>query len=231
MVESPLPLEARNISKCYQLGDSQVMALAPLATFQARPGESIALVGRSGSGKSTLLHVLGGLDLPSAGTVLVDGIDMVAASTVERAQIRAERIGFVFQAFHLIEELSTLDNVALVMRYVRHPPSKAAREQRATALLTEVGLGHRLNHRVSRLSGGERQRVAIARALANNPGILIADEPTGNLDSLTGQDILTLLLSLPQKGRILLMATHSQQVADQCSRRLTMLDGRLQEDA
>ena len=224
-------IEGRDLVKRYRLGEAEVNAVNGISRFCARAGESIALLGRSGSGKSSLLHMLGGLERPTEGTVHIDGLSLYEAPESQRARLRAERIGFVFQAFHLVSELTAHDNIELVMRYISKPLPPKVRASQADVLLAKVGLDHRRHHRVTRLSGGERQRVAIARALANDPGIIIADEPTGNLDSATGDEVLELLFGQVTEGRTLIVATHSVQVAERCGKRCTITDGRLEEDA
>jgi ABC-type lipoprotein export system ATPase subunit len=189
-------------------------------------GEFLALRGASGAGKSTLLHLLGGLDLPNAGEISFDGTDLRALSARALAQWRNRRVGFIFQAYHLLPELSALENVALPARVARTAPAEAAR--RAAALLERVGLAQRLEHRPYELSGGEQQRVAIARALVNEPDLILADEPTGNLDSHTGADIIQLLQALRQERQAtFIMATHDAHIAARARRVLELADGQL----
>jgi ABC-type lipoprotein export system ATPase subunit len=191
-------------------------------------GEFLALRGASGAGKSTLLHLLGGLDLPSAGEIRFDGADLRAFSARALAQLRNRRVGFIFQAYHLLPELSALENVMLPARMARTTPSKAA--ERANDLLKRVGLGERTEHRPSELSGGEQQRVAIARAMVNEPDLILADEPTGNLDSHTGSEIITLLESLRAERNVtFIMATHDASIAARAPRVLQLADGQFAE--
>jgi ABC-type lipoprotein export system ATPase subunit len=189
-------------------------------------GEFLALRGASGAGKSTLLHLLGGLDLPNAGEISFDGTDLRALSARALAQWRNGRVGFIFQAYHLLPELSALENVALPARIARTAPAEAA--GRAAALLERVGLAQRLEHRPYELSGGEQQRVAIARALVNEPDLILADEPTGNLDSHTGADIIQLLQALRQERQAtFILATHDAHIAARARRVLELADGQL----
>ncbi len=189
-------------------------------------GEFLALRGASGAGKSTLLHLLGGLDLPNEGEISFDGTDLRALSARALAQWRNRRVGFIFQAYHLLPELSALENVALPARVARTAPDQAAR--RAAALLERVGLAQRLEHRPYELSGGEQQRVAIARALVNEPDLILADEPTGNLDSHTGGEIIQLLQALREERQAtLIMATHDAHIAARAGRVIELADGQL----
>jgi ABC-type lipoprotein export system ATPase subunit len=189
-------------------------------------GEFLALRGASGAGKSTLLHLLGGLDLPNAGEIRFDGTDLRALSASALANWRNRRVGFIFQAYHLLPELSALENVALPARLARIAPQESAR--RATALLERVGLGKRMEHRPYELSGGEQQRVAIARALVNEPDLILADEPTGNLDSHTGGEIIQLLEALrAERQATFIMATHDAHIAGRAQRVIELADGQL----
>ncbi len=192
-------------------------------------GDYVAIVGPSGSGKSTLLHLLGLLDSPTAGTYRLDGVDTQGISEAEKAGLRATRIGFVFQSFHLLATRTTVENVALGELYVAG--SKADRKARAVEALTRVGLGHRLDAYPTTLSGGERQRVAVARALAASPALLLADEPTGNLDSVTTASILDLFDELHQSGLTVMMITHDRNVAARADRQLNINDGVVTEEA
>ncbi len=198
-------------------------------SLEVSDGEQVAVVGPSGSGKTTLLTILGTLERASAGRVEVAGVDVAAAGDGSLAALRAHRIGFVFQAFHLQDALTAVDNVATGMLYTGAP----LRSRRAFAreALERVGLGHRLEHRPGALSGGERQRVAIARALAKRPALILADEPTGNLDSHAGAAVLTLLHGLAAEGSTLMLITHDENVALTFPRRLRMRDGEIVEDA
>jgi putative ABC transport system ATP-binding protein len=191
-------------------------------------GDQVAVVGPSGSGKTTMLTILGTLERPTSGTVTVAGHDVVAASDRELAGLRAHEIGFVFQAFHLQESMSAVDNVATGMLYTGRPLRE--RRQAARVALERVGLSHRLEFRPKQLSGGERQRVAIARAVAKRPQILLADEPTGNLDSKSGGEVIDLLLELGAGGATLVLITHDPGIAGRFSRRLQMRDGEIVAD-
>ena len=213
------------LRKTYLLGETKVEALAGV-DFEVHAGEMVAITGSSGSGKSTLMHILGCLDTPDAGNYLLDSQDVSNLSDDQLAKTRNQKIGFVFQAFNLLPRISALENVEVPLLYAAHPnPREAARE----ALIT-VGLGERLDHEPNQLSGGQRQRVAIARAIVTNPSIILADEPTGNLDSKTGSEILTLFHQLHDAGRTIIMVTHDDEVASHCSRQIRMQDGLIQEE-
>ena len=191
-------------------------------------GELVAVVGASGSGKSTMLSIMGTLDDPTSGTVLIDGTDAAALAERERAALRARRIGFVFQQFFLLPALSAIDNVALGLLY--SGVSSAERAVRAAAALERVGLGSRMKHRPGQLSGGEQQRVAIARAIVGNPSVLFADEPTGALDSTTGERILELLTSIAGSGTAVVIITHDAHIAERTQRQVSIHDGRIVSD-
>ncbi|MFJ5600857.1 ABC transporter ATP-binding protein [Micromonospora parva] len=216
-------IEAVDVSRTYQLDGVSVAALRGVS-LTVQPGDYVALVGPSGSGKSTLMHLLGGLDRPTGGRLVIGGRDVNALAPPEMATLRNETIGFVFQAFHLLPRTSAVENVALPLVY--RGVSARQRRERAAAMLGRVGLGHRLDHRPNQMSGGEQQRVAIARALVTEPTVLLADEPTGNLDSVTGAAVLELLEQLNEEsGVALVMVTHDQEVAARAHRRITMRDG------
>ncbi|MFG1766485.1 ABC transporter ATP-binding protein [Micromonospora parva] len=216
-------IEAVDVSRTYQLDGVSVAALRGVS-LTVQPGDYVALVGPSGSGKSTLMHLLGGLDRPTGGRLVIGERDVNALAPPEMATLRNETIGFVFQAFHLLPRTSAVENVALPLVY--RGVSARQRRERAAAMLGRVGLGHRLDHRPNQMSGGEQQRVAIARALVTEPAVLLADEPTGNLDSVTGAAVLELLEQLnAESGVALVMVTHDQEVAARAHRRITMRDG------
>jgi putative ABC transport system ATP-binding protein len=220
-------IEIRDLEKVYQMGEETVAALAGVSIDIAR-GEHIAITGASGSGKSTLMNIIGGLDRPTRGRYLFDGEDVSGFDDDDLANFRCRRIGFVFQSFQLLPRLTALQNVELPMVYAGLPP--AERRARAATLLERVGLGARTGHRPTQMSGGQQQRVAIARALANSPDLLLADEPTGALDSQTGKDVLQLFRDLNAEGLTLVLVTHDQKVADQARRRVTFQDGKIISD-
>jgi putative ABC transport system ATP-binding protein len=222
MSETLLALE--NIGKTYNTGSFSVEVLKGL-TFDIKQGEFIALMGASGSGKSTLMNILGCLDVPTVGTYLLDGKNVSHANDEELADIRNEKIGFIFQTFNLLAKYTALDNVALPLIYAGK--DKTERTERATAVLEKVGLGDRMHHKPNELSGGQRQRVAIARALVNNPAILLADEPTGNLDSTTTLEILDLFDELHRAGNTIIMVTHEEEVGARAEKIIRMKDGKI----
>ena len=216
-------IETRGLSRVYQMGSSKVRALRDVS-FRVDQGEFVALMGSSGSGKSTLLHLLGCLDTPSSGSYVLEGQDVSQLSKDQRAAVRNQRIGFIFQTFNLLSRISAVDNVALPLLYRGRQRDVW---ERAAAALERVGLSERIRHRSNELSGGERQRVAIARAMVTNPAIVLADEPTGNLDSRTGAEIMQLLTQLNQEGSTILMVTHDAQIAAFAHRTLQMHDGQI----
>jgi putative ABC transport system ATP-binding protein len=216
-------IETEGLARTYRMGSTQVRALGGVDVRLA-PGEFVALMGPSGSGKSTLMHLLGCLDTPTAGRYWLEGRDVSTLSGDERARVRNARVGFVFQTFNLLPRLTALENVMLPLLY---QGSGRGAGERAARALARVGLDHRAGHRPTEMSGGECQRVAIARALVAEPAIILADEPTGNLDSMTGNALMRLLAELNAEGRTLLVVTHSGQVAAHAGRVLHMRDGRI----
>ncbi|MBK7641968.1 MAG: ABC transporter ATP-binding protein [Planctomycetes bacterium] len=228
-------LAARGITRSFQIGSEKLEVLHGV-DLELRRGELLALVGQSGAGKSTLLHILGLLDPPTSGTVELDGESAWKLSVERRASLRNRKLGFVFQFYHLLPELNALENVLLpaMIAYsaMEYGGRKKELRARAEAALERFGLSTRLKHRPAQLSGGERQRVAIARALFLDPPILIADEPTGNLDSATGEKVLELLLEEQRKRSLsMLLVTHDERVARRCKRVVTMRDGRIESEA
>jgi putative ABC transport system ATP-binding protein len=217
-------VELRNVSKIYRLGDEEIRALDDI-TLDIEAGEFISIIGPSGSGKSTLMHILGCLDSPTKGTIKLDEVMIQDASTRELAAIRNRKIGFVFQFFNLLPKLSVMQNVELPMIYSGIPGRE--RRERSMAALEAVGMANRAKHRPSQLSGGQQQRAAIARALVNNPRIVFADEPTGNLDSHTGEAILQLFRKLSQEGRTIVLVTHDPEIAAVTPRRIEIRDGKI----
>ena len=219
-------LIARDLHKDYPMNGAAVHALRG-ASLVVQEGEYVAIAGPSGSGKSTLLQLIGGIDAPSAGSVELLGTRLDALSDRDLTRLRLTRLGFVFQRFHLLPVLTARENVELPM--AEAGMDRRERRDRASELLAYVGLGHRAGHRATQLSGGEMQRVAIARALANKPALLLADEPTGELDAATGTEILSLFRRLNQDGTTLVVVTHDEQLAAEAGRVIHMLDGRIRE--
>lgn len=220
-------IETRALRKVYAEGsEAEVVALRGV-DLRIRAGEFVAIMGPSGSGKSTLMNLLGCLDTPSSGDYLCDGVDVAMLDAEALATLRREKIGFVFQGFHLLPRMSALENVAMPLGYARVP--KSVRLEKAQAALAAVGLGERSHHKPNELSGGQQQRVAIARALINHPPILMADEPTGALDSKTGEEILALFKTLRDEGHTVVLITHDAEVAEHADRIFVMRDGELHQ--
>ena len=220
-------LEARGVTKSFPMGARAVRALRDV-DLSVRTGEYCAITGPSGSGKSTLLHVLGGLEDTDAGSVALEGVEYGRLDDAALSRLRLLRMGFVFQRFHLLPVLTALENVELPMSEAGL--ARAPRRERARELLDFVGLAERAEHRPTQLSGGEMQRVAIARALANRPALLLADEPTGELDLATGRQVLDLLARLHRDGMTLVVVTHDEHLAAEATRRIHLLDGRISSD-
>ena len=219
-------IEVENLSKIYELGGQKVPALKKVS-FRIQKGEFVAIMGQSGSGKSTLMNLLGCLDLPSSGIYRLGDIDVATLNSDQLAEVRNRRIGFVFQSFNLLPRSSALENTELPLLYSGTPdPVAKAREA-----LAKVGLDARARHKPNELSGGERQRVAIARAIVNNPSIILADEPTGNLDSKTGEEIMGIFSQLNQEGVTLILVTHEQHIAQYAQRVIHMRDGLIMSDS
>ena len=217
-----------DISRIYLMGDSEVRALDHIS-LSIDSQTFTAIVGPSGSGKSTLMALIGCLDVPTSGRILIDGEDTSGMDEDELAYLRNRKIGFVFQHFSLLPKLSALDNAALPLLYAGVPLKE--RKESAAAMLERVGLGDRMHHRPSELSGGQKQRVAIARALINDPAILLADEPTGALDSVTGHEVMDLFHALHEEGRTIVFVTHDQGLASECGSMIRIKDGRVDDDA
>jgi len=221
-------IQLSGIERVFHLGDSEVHALAGLDLAIAE-GEYVAVMGPSGSGKSTLLNLLGLLDRPNTGTYRLEGRDVTTLSAAEQARVRSERIGFVFQSFHLVPRLTAAENIALPMMLAGLPTKE--RDARVAEALANFGLEHRADHRPDQLSGGQRQRVAIARATIMRPAMLLADEPTGNLDRHTGDEVIHLLESLNAAGVTLIVVTHDPSLGSRARRQLVMEDGKLKHDS
>ena len=219
-------IELRDVSKIYQIGDERVHALDH-ANLHVRPKEFVSVIGPSGSGKSTLMNIIGCLDIADAGEYLLDGMPIEAYSENELAEVRNKKIGFVFQSFNLIPKLSAEENVELPLIYQK--VRKAERQERVKEALERVGLTNRAKHLPTELSGGQQQRVAIARAIVTKPSLILADEPTGNLDSKTSSEILTMFQELHEQGNTIVLITHDNDIARQAKRIVHILDGRLTE--
>lgn len=215
-------MDLTNITKSYEMGNQVVHALRGV-NLQVKEGEYIAIMGPSGSGKSTLMNIIGCLDIPTAGTYMLDSIDVSDMTDNEQARIRNQRIGFVFQQFNLLPRTSALKQVSLPLMYAG--ASRSERYERAREALTTVGLGDRTDHKPDELSGGQQQRVAVARALAVNPSIILADEPTGALDTKTGEELMEIFDQLHENGITIVMITHDREVAERARRIVTLRDG------
>lgn len=220
-------IQLNDITRFFQLGDEVIKAVRGV-TLTINPNEYVALMGASGSGKSTLMNILGCLDTPTSGEYLLDGISVQSLSDDELAEIRNRKIGFIFQTFNLIPRLSTLENVALPLVYAGM--DKKTRLEKAAEKLESVGLGDRMKHKPNELSGGQRQRVAIARALVNNPSLILADEPTGNLDSKTSYEIMDLFQEIHDKGNTIVVVTHEEDIAEHTHRIVRLVDGLVSSD-
>ena len=220
-------ISMKNIGKHYEMGDAMVQALTGV-NVEVKRGEFVAIIGPSGSGKSTLMNVIGCLDRPSEGEYYLDGEKVDELNDDELAHIRNKKIGFVFQTFNLLPRTNCLHNVELPLLYSNVP--RKEREKRALEMLTRVGLAARVHHNPNELSGGERQRVAIARALVNDPAIVLADEPTGNLDSKTGSEIMATFTNLNKEGKTIVLVTHEQYIAEYSDRVISLRDGRVVTD-
>lgn len=218
-------IEVKNLTKTYKIGTVEVPALKGVS-FKVEPGEFVAIMGPSGSGKSTLMNLIGCLDRPTSGTYILDGTDASKLSDAARAEVRNRKIGFVFQSFNLLPRMSALKNTLLPMMY----SSKKQDVKAARQALKSVGLGHRYHHTPMQLSGGEQQRVAVARALINDPPVIFGDEPTGNLDSATGVEIMAIFQRLNNDGKTVIIVTHEPDIAQHAKRVLKFRDGLLESD-
>jgi len=221
-------IDIDSLTKIYQTGKTDFKALNTV-TLKIRKGDFVAIMGPSGSGKSTLMNIIGCLDRPTSGSVIIDGENISIVSDNELAEIRGRKIGFIFQKFNLIPTMTALKNIALPMVFLGG--TKADRDRRAADLLGKVGLTNWATHRPSELSGGQQQRIAIARALSNNPSIILADEPTGNLDTKTGEQIMELLVALNKEGKTILLVTHAIALKRFANRVINMLDGEVSEES
>ena len=220
-------IETVDLWKEYTLGDQVIPVLRGI-NLVVEEGEFVAIMGPSGAGKSTLMHILGCLDVPTRGKYVLDGEDVSLMNDTHLSQVRNRKLGFVFQAFYLVPWATALENVMLPFLYSDRPPWDA--KQRAVDALTRMGMGDRLRHKPSELSGGQQQRVAIARAIVNNPSLLLADEPTGNLDSASSREVMEIFQEMNREGRTIVLITHDQEVAAYASRRIILRDGRILEE-
>lgn len=227
MSSKNIVMSLEGVTKSYQMGQIRVDALKGI-NIAVHEGERASIIGPSGSGKSTLLHILGLLDRPTLGKVRIDGTDISTLNDDQLSHFRGKKIGFIFQAFHLVPSLNALENVALPMMF--YDISKDEREKRAAKSLERLGMGDRIHHLPSELSGGQRQRVAIARSLVNDPSILLADEPTGNLDSKSGDEVLKIFDELHKSGKTLLVVTHDSNIAKRSPRLIKLKDGLVEKD-
>ena len=223
----PLAIRVREVTKTYQLGQIRVRALRQVS-LQIERGDFVAIMGSSGSGKSTLMNILGCLDIPTSGSYLIDGVDVSSLDEDDLSDLRSRKIGFVFQSFNLVSRTSAIANVELPLAYAGI--DRTRRRQRAEDALGAVGMANRLHHQSSELSGGQQQRVAVARAIVTNPTLILADEPTGNLDSHSTEDVLRIFARLNQEGRTVVLITHEPDVAEQAKRVVRLSDGEVVED-
>jgi putative ABC transport system ATP-binding protein len=223
----PLAIQVRDVVKTYELGQIRVRALRKVS-LQIERGDFVAIMGSSGSGKSTLMNILGCLDIPTTGSYLIDGVDVSSLDEDDLSDLRSRKIGFVFQSFNLVSRTSAVANVELPLAYAGL--DRATRRQRAEDALRAVGMANRLHHQSSELSGGQQQRVAVARAIVTNPTLILADEPTGNLDSRSTEDVLRIFARLNGEGRTVVLITHEPDVAEQAKRVVSLSDGRVVED-
>lgn len=222
-----LVIHISNLAKNFHMGDTIVHALKGIS-FDLKHGDYVAIMGTSGSGKSTLLNILGCLDNPSSGHYFLEGTDVAGMHDGELSAVRRKKFGFIFQSFNLISQLSVLENIEVPLFYQGWTEKES--RARSLELANRVGLGHRLDHKPTELSGGQRQRVAIARALANDPAIIFADEPTGNLDSATGKEIMQVLDTLSAQGRTIILVTHERSIAEHARRTIHLIDGNIDSD-
>lgn len=226
---SDLAVKARDLTKVYQMGEIEVHALRGVS-LEVKPKEVLAIVGPSGSGKSTMMNILGALDRPTSGEYYLDGESVADMTDEQLADVRNRKVGFIFQSFNLLPRSSALANVEMPLRYQRNGNGGSSREELATEALESVGLGNRIHHRPSELSGGQQQRVAIARAIVNNPAIVMADEPTGNLDTKSGNEVMELLRNLNEAhGTTIVIITHDLEIAEQANRTVRIRDGMIEQ--